>query len=424
MSRTSRDRTPKLEKSCPLQQTHTRLHHVHDLWHRVAADYCDPDAFVVSFNASLQALRSVSFMLQKESARIPDFKKWYASHEAQYQSDPLMRWLKNARNYVEKEGDLDLHSRVRVNLLGVGAKLPELDFELHPLLTQEEIASLMGPRLPERVRSVAVLEVERRWVSADLPEHELLDLLAYGYGVVAEVVADAHRQCGALMQTFGDEAHGRRPSRERYLGGRLPCMVAHRELRTAHMHLGRNVLMSVTSHERQMTHDDIEEPPFELPESFLNRDEGEDLLTQAGRWVQFAQLVTKAQGYHLPMATVYPGGDEAAIIHQLHAEDWQEQLMMMEAVAREVERRGAEGVMFIGELSREGPDGTTLCVAAASDDGSRRQWLTPMSYDGNDHVQFGETRVEDGIVPDFFSPVLRAWTRIGRGASTVTSKNS
>jgi len=49
-----------------MPRTHTSLHQVHDLWHRVAADYADPDAFVVSLNAALQALRSVSFMLKKE----------------------------------------------------------------------------------------------------------------------------------------------------------------------------------------------------------------------------------------------------------------------------------------------------------------------------------------------------------------------
>jgi len=47
------ERPPKLEKRCPLPTTHTRLHQVHDLWHRVAADYADPDEFVVSLNAAL-----------------------------------------------------------------------------------------------------------------------------------------------------------------------------------------------------------------------------------------------------------------------------------------------------------------------------------------------------------------------------------
>lgn len=422
----SSERIRKLEKSCPLQQTHTRLHQVHDLWHRVAADYSDPDAFVVSFNASLQALRSVSFMLQKERSRIPDFEIWYEPHAARYQSDPMMRWLKEARNHVEKEGDLDLNSRVRVSLLGVSDQLPELDFELSPILTQEEIASLIGPRLPKRIHAVAVLEVERRWVAADLPDHELLDLLAHGYGAVAEVVADAHRQCGVIMQTFGDESHERRPNRREYLGGRLSCMVAHRELRTAHLHLGRNVLMSVASRQRMISKEDIEKhgpPPFDVPEHLLRRNEGEDLVALAERWAEFAKLVTRSQGYHLPMAMVHETRDEAPIMHSLGATDYQEQLMMMDAVARDVERLGAEGVIFFGELATDKKDCAELCVAVATDYGSRRQWLTPIRHvDGG--VELGETRVEDEILPDFFSPILRAWVRIGRGLPTSASGSS
>ena len=97
-----KSRPPRLEKRCPLPTSHTRLHQVHEHWHRVAADYSDPDDFVTSLNAALVALRSVSFMLNKERASIPDFDTWYAPHVERYARDPLMRWLKDARNYVRR----------------------------------------------------------------------------------------------------------------------------------------------------------------------------------------------------------------------------------------------------------------------------------------------------------------------------------
>ena len=424
MTPSPRERPPKLERSCPLPNTHTRLHQVRELWHRVAADYADPNAFVVSVNAALQALRSVSFMLKKERSRIPDFDAWYGPHEAGYRSDPLMRWLKDARNYVEKEGDLDLHSRARVNLLGV-EPLPEMEFEVPPLLDEEEIASVIGPRLPERVRQVAVLAVERRWVSADMPDHELLDVLAYGYGKVAEVVADAHRQCGVLMQSFGDEAHERRPARRTHLGGRLSCMLANATLRTAHLHLGRNVLVKVGGRTREITAEAIEKPPFDIPEDLFRHTKGEDLLETAARFAHFARLVTKAQGYHLPMAMVFETREDAPIIHALQADDYQEQLMMMTAVAEEVERLHAEGVIFFGEVESEGEDEreSELLVAVATDDGSRRQWRNRILKLTDGSVELGKTQVDDGIVPDFFSPVQRTWVRLGKGTA-ASSTNS
>lgn len=76
----SKPRHSKLEKSCPLEKTHTRLHHVHDAWHRVQQNYADPDAFVASINEALVTLRSVPFMLKKKRSLIPDFDAWYEPH--------------------------------------------------------------------------------------------------------------------------------------------------------------------------------------------------------------------------------------------------------------------------------------------------------------------------------------------------------
>lgn len=79
-------RPPRLEKSCPLPTTHTRLHQVHEQWHRVAADYGEPDDFVTSLNAALVSLRSVSFMLNKEKS-----KSWTSSPGTSHTSSATRR---------------------------------------------------------------------------------------------------------------------------------------------------------------------------------------------------------------------------------------------------------------------------------------------------------------------------------------------
>ena len=411
-------RLPRLEKSCPLPITHTRLHQVHEQWHRVAADYGDPDAFITSLNAALVSLRSVSFMLNKEKSQIPDFDDWYAPYTAEYQADPVMRWLKDARNFVEKEGDLELHSRARVRLLAEGQEdVPEVEFDVSPLLTQDEIALDIGPRLPERVRSHCVLAVERRWVAADQPDHELLDLLAHGYGKVAEVVAAAHAQCGVRMQTFGDEDHTRRPQRREQLGGRLSCMVAHAALRTAHVHLARNELIVTESRDREMRREDIEdfELPFPVPEEVYHHVPGESILDFAGRMEQFARAFVDEMGFHLPMVMVFENRDLAPVIINLYAADQQEQVLMIEAVVTEVERVNAEGIVFVSEI-REGDDADgELLVAAVTDDGGQRVWRTPITRRGERDISLGPTTVSEGVIPDFLLPVRRAWVAMGRG---------
>jgi hypothetical protein len=67
----------ELEKACPIQDTHSRLHQAHRLWHQVQQEYGDPDGFCTNLNALVQALRSVTFILQKEKRIIPEFDSWY-----------------------------------------------------------------------------------------------------------------------------------------------------------------------------------------------------------------------------------------------------------------------------------------------------------------------------------------------------------
>lgn len=330
-------RPPRLEKTCPLPKTHTRLHHVHELWHRVAADYGEPDDFVVSLNAALVALRSVSFMLNKEKSKVPNFESWYLPHIERYDTDPRMRWLVKARNFVEKQGDLELHSTARVRLLGGAGDPPQSDIDVPPLLTQQEVAQLLAPRFPKAAAKNALLSVERRWVAATLPEHELLDVLAHGYGVVAGVVADAHRQCGVVMQTFGDEAHENRPKRRTQLGGRLSCMVAHAQRRTAYVHLGEQRVVEWGTRTRQMTRDDLEayEPPagiFDAPPLHVR---GQHLLDAADGWANAAKVLAAEIGGHEPMAMVFESRDDAPLIGNLNATDHATQTLMMEAVAQE-----------------------------------------------------------------------------------------
>ena len=106
-------------------------------------------------------------MLDKEQRYVPDLKTWYAPHDTAFRADPAdADGSVKARNHVVHQGDLELHSRARVRVLISGRELPEIDLDVPPLLDQDEIASLIAPRLSARVREHGVLAVERRWVAA------------------------------------------------------------------------------------------------------------------------------------------------------------------------------------------------------------------------------------------------------------------
>ena len=64
----------------------------------------DPDSFGYELNAFLSAARSVTFLLQKEMARVPGFKEWWSDRQRGMREDPAMRFFWELRNFSQKEG--------------------------------------------------------------------------------------------------------------------------------------------------------------------------------------------------------------------------------------------------------------------------------------------------------------------------------
>src|SRR4051794_14608956 len=104
----------RLERSCPMPSTHTRLKQAHELWHRALAAYADVDEFALHLNQLIVTLRQVTFMVQNHKERIPDFDEWYGAWQKRMGADPIMKWMRDARTQVEHVGDLDVASTARV----------------------------------------------------------------------------------------------------------------------------------------------------------------------------------------------------------------------------------------------------------------------------------------------------------------------
>ena len=63
---------------CPIVHAHRRLLDCHELWHAAQENYMEPEAFRLNLNSLIQGLRSVTWLLQKQKAALPDFSQWYA----------------------------------------------------------------------------------------------------------------------------------------------------------------------------------------------------------------------------------------------------------------------------------------------------------------------------------------------------------
>jgi hypothetical protein len=231
--------------ACPIPNAHRRLEEAHRLWHRAAEAYEDPDEFRTQLNALIQALRNVTFVLQKEKAAIPDFDSWYAGWQETMKQDEVMRWSHQARTVVVHKGDLETYSTATA-AVQASWDVPETrTFEVPPLVPTLAVAAkiLVEEDIPEDIRKQGILTVERRWVANDLPELEILDALAHCFGILSLLIADAHRQAGAPMHPLALSGHAAEIVVPGDPSGRPPCMIAPQALRTVSVHLETNEII-------------------------------------------------------------------------------------------------------------------------------------------------------------------------------------
>ncbi len=163
--------------------------------------YFDPDLFRRNANQFLQTARTVTFIVQKNKAEIPDFETWYKHHVlAPWSSDTVMTWAKDSRNVIEKEGDIEMHSTLRATI--VFSHIASQDIALTTTkidLLRANIAKLLkfaATNLPAPIADAAIVKIERRWVANSLPDHELIHAMTYVYGRM-------HAVCTALAHHLG-----------------------------------------------------------------------------------------------------------------------------------------------------------------------------------------------------------------------------
>ena len=73
----------------------------------------DRQKFRYNLSAFVSAARSVTFVLQKEFSKNPEFDEWYSKKQMQMKRDNLFIFLKEKRNYVLKmEGTIDTRAEI------------------------------------------------------------------------------------------------------------------------------------------------------------------------------------------------------------------------------------------------------------------------------------------------------------------------
>jgi len=175
-----------------------RLRDLAQLLRNCGETYFSPDRFRLNTNQFLQTSRTVTFIIQRNKAAISDFDAWYKANVLQpWATDPVMSWAKDARNVIEKEGDLEMKSTLQAAVLYSYISDEDMILEVAPNeLLQAGVDRLVRAarrKLPAGIADSAVLKIQRRWVANTLPDRELIYALTYAY-------SQLHRVCSALAE--------------------------------------------------------------------------------------------------------------------------------------------------------------------------------------------------------------------------------
>lgn len=418
--------TEQHEYKCPLSAVDRRLNDVHRHWHEAERGYFEPETFRVAIQTAIQTLRTVSFILQSNKRIFANFDSWYEAWQSKLRADSLMRWMVDARNKIEKQGDLEAHSFVRAEIIAsYFEEGPSVDVPAELFQSPEElIDSIQTEALKKHIFKDGILRIQRRWVENSLPDYELLEAVGIAYGKIAELVADAHRELGLEPPStmVGNENH---TSGSESRGGRLPCMIGHGDARSHNIWLATGEVMKL---EQKKYDVDIVETEKAAKRYGLNPKEmfsssalgSEAILNDL--FVTARKMFT-VDGHHVTIAFLLKGTAIAGM-NMLNVEEHGEKYLVMRMLANEVIKHGADAVIIIGEAWLARFDASNP-YRRAVDSPEKSEFLTgtlvsktgdPVQLHAqiireNNVVTLAETKTFRNQAQIAFAPIYTAWGR-------------
>jgi hypothetical protein len=430
-SNSTTENTENGASNCPIPATHRRLRDAHTLWHQALDHYHDPETFRANLNATIEALRNITFALQKEKASFHNFDAWYGDWRKKLSEDPTARWLNNARVTVVHRGDLQSHNVAEVRLVTwceevLGAVPVPIETPLRLILEHPVLLDLLRASGSEASKlEDAALLIERRWSNKELNGREILSTLADVYGLLADIVLDAHTKLGQMNCITAGDPHRDFPSPYDRTGT-LRCMIVSAQARTERV--------KVSTQQRIVPISD--RAPYVDPNEVAERYglgmllDGElaklDPLALAERFLYRAKRILTRDKQHCRMMFIRDGG---GCWHQmvLSARDRTEKFVLMQIVSEFVESRGCDAIIEIGELwMAKAPEDSAkfsgdieripgrteaLSLMVATREGLMRWYLTPIKRGRFGGIKLGDTtKVENGQ-PLHLRPIIDVWLR-------------
>lgn len=402
------------------------------LWAQALETYHEPESFRAFLNSCIQALRNVTFVLQKSKVAIPNFDPWYKEWQSALGSDAVSKWLVDARNRIVKEGDLSTRSYARASIVGSYLEAPSFEAEIDPFVPLPYLATALRKKgIPKGQLEDGYVVVERRWVVDNLPEQEVLDALAYSYGVLARLVVGAH---GQLIATFAAQTaegsdigiHGT-PSDLSQSEGRPPCMIDTNEYRAIRLRISSGELVDLQRHPVQIEPEDLHlaQERYDLSSlvGSVGKDDPDRLRVFAKTILEIAKRILLADKALVPFVFLLLPSKQCNLI-RLQFDDRTEKYLIWSAVAADVERTGATAIVTVAESwfapfdesnplrpAGELPERKELIsVDAISEAGEEISMLQFFERTG-EQIQLGDLVSEFRGHAYYLDPIRRVWSK-------------
>lgn len=415
---------------CPLPKTHRRLVEAHVLWHQSLEQYHQPDLFQANLNATIQALRNITFILQSEKHSFTQFDDWYKRWQELIKADLILRWLKEAQNTIVKQGELETSSMAVVKLVTWKDDVlvetsvppetpPSLILRNIPLFELVNNAHLSAGDLKH-----AAIIIERRWSVADLGGREILGALAQAYGLLSDLVLDAHIKLGKTECVSSNGTHPHFRSTH-HPSGTLPCMVVGSELRSHSFSLQ-------TGEEMEMVR--ITSPGVDP--AIAAKRYGLDQMTKMAGWETADPLLL---GERVLFTAKRMLRKDKALVRMVFIRDgrgsWNqavieatnrtEKHLLMRMIARYIESVGGDTIIDVNEVWMLPPEDAAikahfddarhvpgrreaLSILVATREGLFKSYVTPFTRGPFGGIKLGDT-VELKEYPYYLTPVIDVW---------------
>lgn len=301
--------------------------------------YFEPELFRMNLNQFLQTARTITFIIQKNKNDIPNFTNWYDDAVIKtWKNDDLMHWAKNSRNKIEKEGDLELYSKLTTTLFFVYDEKHDIHLECgrNELINfnVKKLIRLAQKKLPTGFIDSASIKIERRWVTSELPEWELLNAVIYIYGKI-------HTCCVSLSQHLNSNFDDSIPSPSQFTSSRINTV------KTNYVKLSDLHLSSIKISTLNINHE------IKPPEDFINIFRGTEKPNSLKNLVDFhgelAKSLFNSSGYHITVIFFYD--DDFNLIHTLSTKfnDQADKIIFWRQVAELIPQFNIHRIIFVSE---------------------------------------------------------------------------